>query len=84
MLQSLIPSPPDPALAPATFMLFLGGVLGRSMFTDLLVWTLVLVAGFARIQLRENPRLYLCLAFGLSIMALTVEVSNWPISFRNV
>lgn len=54
------------------------------MSTDSLGWTLVLVASFARIQLREIPRLYMCLASRLSIMALTVEVSNWPISFRNV
>ena len=55
-----------------------------SRSTDPLGWTCILVASFARIQLREIPGLYSCLASRLSIMALTVEVSNWPISFSNI
>lgn len=47
-------------------------------------WTPIEGTSFTRTRVQETPRLYLCPAVRLSIMALTVEVSNWAISFRNV
>lgn len=73
----------SPAPDPAT-LFSSAGALRSSYKVNIHGWTPGPVASFTKIQCREIPRLHLCLAIRLSIMASTVEVSNWPISFRNV
>lgn len=71
---------------PQTPLLLLVGGLRSSWgspATDPLTWTPVQVASFVRIQLGD-PQVVFVSAARLSIMALIVEVSNRPISFRNV
>lgn len=88
MFRSIVPCSPEPCLGPGCLFFSSVGALrsskGWGQYPGLLGWASVAVASFVRIQFREIPRLHLCLAARLSIMALTGERSNWPISFRNV